>query len=52
MIDLCILEETTGRERHRLFVYKDYIASSTKGLSRCDKTLKLFAGSGYLPAHT
>jgi len=31
MIDLGILEETTGRERHRLFVYKGYLDILNEG---------------------
>ena len=31
MINLGILEETTGRERHRLFVYRRYLAILNEG---------------------
>ena len=31
MINLGILEETTGRERHRLFVYRHYLDILNEG---------------------
>ena len=31
MIDLGVLEETTGRERHRLFVYRRYLDILNEG---------------------
>ena len=31
MIDLGIVEETTGRERHRLFIYRRYLEILNEG---------------------